>query len=290
MPFIAPCSREIATFLTQLLEEICCDLHCRLLSRPFARAALHVYLQRPSTIERDQRRLGAPRGFGMPQLVWAYEGHTDLIARGLGLDPVEFRRKNMLRDGRPHATGTIMRDAATAAVLDRLARRIGWGQPFERANGTRRRGRGIAFGLKAAITPMTSVGTIAVAADGSCTVYCGTVDMGQGSTTAMAQIAAETLGLDAEAVRVIAPDTDVTPYDMGALGSRSTFHMGRAVQLAAAEAKTKLAAVAACAPCRSTGGADRRGRHETREARNEMTAFHPAATAATGSRNDRCGA
>jgi CO/xanthine dehydrogenase Mo-binding subunit len=188
---------------------------------------------------------GAFRGFGMPQLVWAYEGRTGLIARGLGLDPVEFRRKNLLRDGRPHATGTIMRDAATAAVLDRLARRIGWGQPFERGNGTRGRGRGIAFGLKAAIAPTTSVATVAVAADGSCTIYCGTVDMGQGSTTAMARIAAETLGLEAEAVRVVAPDTDVTPYDMGTLGSRSTFHMGHAVQLAAAEAKTKLAALAA---------------------------------------------
>src|SRR5438874_12470835 len=181
----------------------------------------------------------------MPQLVWAYECHADLIARGLGIGPLEFRRKNLLRDGRPHATGTIMRDAATAAVLDRLAQRIGWGQPFNRSNGTLRRGRGIAFGLKAAISPTTSVATVAIAADGSCTVYCGTVDMGQGSTTAMAQIAAETLGLDAEAVRVVMPDTDVTPYDMGTLGSRSTFHMGHAVRIACEDVKAKLAALAA---------------------------------------------
>jgi CO/xanthine dehydrogenase Mo-binding subunit len=199
--------------------------------------SFEIYTNRPPA--------GAFRGFGMPQLVWAYECHADLIARGLGIDPLEFRRKNLLRDGRPHATGTIMRDAATAAVLDRLAQRIGWGQPLERDNGTLRRGRGIAFGLKAAISPTTSVATVAIAADGSCTVYCGTVDMGQGSTTAMAQIAAETLGLDAETVRVVAPDTDVTPYDMGTLGSRSTFHMGHAVRLAAENAKAKLAALAA---------------------------------------------
>ena len=199
--------------------------------------SFEIYTNRPPA--------GAFRGFGMPQLVWAYECHADLIARGLGIDPVEFRRKNLLRDGRPHATGTITRDAATAAVLDRLAQRIGWGQPLERGNGTLRRGRGIAFGLKAAISPTTSVATVAIAADGSCTVYCGTVDMGQGSTTAMAQIAAETLGLDAEAVRLVAPDTDVTPYDMGTLGSRSTFHMGHAVRLACEEAKAKLAALAA---------------------------------------------
>jgi CO/xanthine dehydrogenase Mo-binding subunit len=199
--------------------------------------SFEIYTNRPPA--------GAFRGFGMPQLVWAYECHADLIARGLGIDPLEFRRRNLLRDGRPHATGTIMRDAATAAVLDRLAQRIGWGQPFNRGNGALRRGRGIGFGLKAAISPTTSVATVAIAADGSCTVYCGTVDMGQGSTTAMAQIAAETLGLDAEAVRVVAPDTDVTPYDMGTLGSRSTFHMGHAVRLACEEAKAKLAALAA---------------------------------------------
>lgn len=199
--------------------------------------SFEIYTNRPPA--------GAFRGFGMPQLVWAYECHADLIARGLGIDPVEFRRKNLLRDGRPHATGTIIQDAATSAVLDRLAQRIGWGQPFERGNGTLRRGRGLAVGLKAAISPTTSVANVAIAADGSCTVYCGTVDMGQGSTTAMAQIAAETLGLDAEAVRVVAPDTDVTPYDMGTLGSRSTFHMGHAVRLACEDAKAKLAALAA---------------------------------------------
>ena len=66
---------------------------------------------------------GALRGFGIPQLVWAYESHTDMMARELGIDPVEFRRKNLLRDGRPHATGTIMRDAATEKVLERVAER-----------------------------------------------------------------------------------------------------------------------------------------------------------------------
>jgi CO/xanthine dehydrogenase Mo-binding subunit len=196
-----------------------------------------IYTNRPPA--------GALRGFGVPQLVWAYESHTDLIARALGLDPVEFRRRNLLRDGAEQATGTPMRDAATGVVLDRLAARIGWGQPLERSKGALKRGRGIAIGFKASISPTTSVANVAISADGSCTVYCGTVDMGQGSTTAMAQIAAETLGIAAEAVRVVMPDTDVTPYDMGTLGSRSLFHMGHAVRLAAEEALAKLAALAA---------------------------------------------
>src|SRR5580704_8551773 len=188
---------------------------------------------------------GALRGFGMPQLVWAYESHTDLIARELAIDPVEFRRKNLLKDGLPQATGTVLRDTATEAVLDRVVQRIGWGRNFDRGSGTVKRGRGIAIGMKASISPTTSVATVAVAADGSGMLYCSTVDMGQGSTTALAQIAAESLGIAAEAVRVVAPDTDVTPYDMGTLGSRSTFHMGHAVQRAAEDVKAKLAALAA---------------------------------------------
>ena len=196
-----------------------------------------IYTNRPPA--------GALRGFGVPQLVWAYESHTDLIARTLGIDPVEFRRRNLLRDGAEQATGTVMHDAALVAVLDRLTARLGWGQPFDRGSGSLRRGRGVAIGFKASISPTTSVATVAVAADGSCTLYCGTVDMGQGSTTAMAQIAAEALGVETEAVRVVAPDTDVTPYDMGTLGSRSLFHMGHAVRLAAEDARGKLAALAA---------------------------------------------
>jgi CO/xanthine dehydrogenase Mo-binding subunit len=187
---------------------------------------------------------GALRGFGIPQLVWAYESHTDLIARALKLDPLEFRRKNILRDGRPQATGTIMRDAALDLVLERLATRMNWRQAFDHGSGTLRRGRGIAIGFKASIAPTTSVAMINLYADGSCGLYISTVDMGQGSDTAMAQIAAEVLDLPAETVRVVHPDTDVTPYDMATLGSRSTYHMGHAVRLAAEDARAKIAALA----------------------------------------------
>jgi CO/xanthine dehydrogenase Mo-binding subunit len=187
---------------------------------------------------------GALRGFGIPQLVWAYESHTDMMARALKLDPIEFRRKNILREGRAQATGTIMRDAAIEAVLDRLALRMNWRAPFDRGTGTVKRGRGIAIGFKASISPTTSMAIVNVAADGSCTLYCSTVDMGQGSDTANAQIVAEVLNIETEKVRVVHPDTDVTPYDMATLGSRSLFHMGNAVRLAAEDAKAKIAALA----------------------------------------------
>jgi len=188
---------------------------------------------------------GALRGFGIPQLVWAYESHTDLLSRALGADPVAFRRKNILREGRPQASGTAMHDAAIAEVLDTIAARLDWDKPFDRGTGTVRRGRGVAIGFKASISPTTSVAIVNVGADGSTTLYTSTVDMGQGSDTAFAQIVAEVLDLDAEAVRIVHPDTDVTPYDMGTLGSRSLFHMGNAVRLAAEEARAKLRALAA---------------------------------------------
>ncbi|HLB15794.1 MAG TPA: xanthine dehydrogenase family protein molybdopterin-binding subunit [Burkholderiales bacterium] len=188
---------------------------------------------------------GALRGFGIPQLVWAYESHTDLIARALKLDPIEFRRKNILREGRPQATGTPMQDAAIDKVLERLGVLLDWERPFDRGSGTVRRGRGIAIGFKACISPTTSVAMVNVSADGSCIVYCSTVDMGQGSDTAMAQITGEVLNLPTEAISIVHSDTDVTPYDMATLGSRSLFHMGNAVRLAAEDARAKLRALAA---------------------------------------------
>ena len=199
-----------------------------------------VYTNRPPA--------GALRGFGIPQLVWAYESHTDIIAREMGLDPVEFRRKNLLRDGRPQATGTIMKDAAIEQVLDLLIEKMHWKSRFDDYSGSGsslRHGRGIAIGFKASISPTTSGAIVNVSADGSVVLYTNTIDMGQGSDTALAQIAAEVLNVPAESIKVVHGNTDVAPYDMGTLGSRSTFHMGNAVRIAAEDARNRLAALAA---------------------------------------------
>ncbi len=106
---------------------------------------------------------GALRGFGIPQLVWAYESHTDMIARALGLDPLEFRRKNLLREGRPHATGQIIESCKHERALERVAERLNWGKPFDRGTGTVRRGRGLAVAIKAVISPTTSVANVMIA-------------------------------------------------------------------------------------------------------------------------------
>lgn len=195
-----------------------------------------IYTNRPPA--------GALRGFGIPQLVWPYECQADIIARELGLDPLDFRRKNLLRNGRPQATGTIMQDTGLHEVLDELEKQMKWSEPFDRGEETIRRGRGIAVGLKASVTPTSSVAIVNLYGDGSLGIYIGTVDMGQGSDTVMAQIAGEVLGLKTEKVLVVHPDTDVTPYDMATLGSRSTFHMGNAVKRAAEQVRDQLLEVA----------------------------------------------
>ncbi len=130
-------------------------------------------------------------------------------------------------------------------MLEAVVKEMNWSAPFDKGgNGPVRRGRGIAIGFKASISPTTSVAIVNIAGDGSTTLYTSTVDMGQGSDTAYALMVAKVLDISAEDVRVVNPDTDVTPYDMGTLGSRSLFHMGNAVRLAAEDARNKLRALA----------------------------------------------
>src|SRR6202030_4746909 len=167
-----------------------------------------------------------------------------MMARALKVDPLECRRRNIMCEGGKHATGTPLKDAPVEKVLEHVAARMNWTKPCDRGTGVVRRGRGLAVAIKAVISPTTSVAIVNVNADGSTTLYCGTIDMGQGSDTAMAQMVREILNIPAESVNVVPRDTDVTPYDMGTLGSRSLFHIGHAVKLAAEEARAQILAMA----------------------------------------------
>jgi CO/xanthine dehydrogenase Mo-binding subunit len=191
---------------------------------------------------------GAFRGFGIMQVCWAYESQMDIIAREMGWDPVEFRLKNVLRHGDVQHTGSVMTHVDIAGCIEQAADALGMrggsgiSQPAEPHL---KRGRGIACGLKAVITPSASVATVQMHADGSVTILTSAVDMGQGSDTVLTQIVADELGLPLDACSVTHPDTDATPYDLITAGSRTTFHMGRAVQLAAAEVREQLWPLAA---------------------------------------------
>src|SRR5207302_5434886 len=101
-------------------------------------------------------------------------------------------------------------------------------------------GKGIACSMKAVITPSVSAANILMHSDGSISILSSAVDMGQGSDTLLAQIAAEELGARLQDVSVVHPDTDVTPYDLITAGSRTTFHVGNAARAAAIDLRRQL--------------------------------------------------
>ena len=188
---------------------------------------------------------GAFRGFGVSQSNWAHESETDIIARALKMDPLELRRKNLLDEGGEFVTGERVHSAAMRECLDKAAAAVQWGTPSKPTSKSAARGKGIACIIKATITPSISSALVRLNEDGSATVYVGTTDMGQGSDTVMAQIASEELRIPLDQIGVVHSDTDLTPYDLTTSSSRSTFHMGRAVQIAARDIRVQLACMAA---------------------------------------------
>ena len=196
-----------------------------------------VYTNKPSA--------GPFRGFGVPQVTWSHESLVDELARARGEDPAEFRRRNLLREGDEAYMGTVMHSADFVGCLDAVTEAVGWSTPLEPASGRWRRGRGVAVGMKAVLTPTVANAVLQLNQDGSASLMISTVDMGQGSDTIMPQIVAEVLHLDEGRVRVTAPDTEVTPYDTITAGSRSTYHTGNAVRGAAEKMRDRLIELAA---------------------------------------------
>jgi CO/xanthine dehydrogenase Mo-binding subunit len=188
---------------------------------------------------------GAFRGFGVPQVIWAYDSQMDIIARALGADPVEFRLRHALDEGEAFATGTPVRAFGLKPSISQAAEAIEWSKPKTASSAAKARGRGIAAGVKAVLTPSISGAIVTMSADGSVNILSSTVEMGQGAETMMAQIVAEELGVAFDQVHIVQPDTDITPYDTITAGSRSTYHMGNAVRMAAAKIKSELSAVVA---------------------------------------------
>jgi CO/xanthine dehydrogenase Mo-binding subunit len=194
---------------------------------------------------------GAFRGFGVSQSNWAHESEMDIIARALGIDPMELRRRNLLTDGSTAITGEPLHGLALRECLDEVAAAVEWGKRAKPENRDHpehpslARGKGVACLIKTTVTPSVSSALIRLNEDGSATLYVGTADIGQGSDTVLAQIASEELRIPLEQVQVVHSDTDYTPYDLSTSSSRSTFHMGRAVQLAAEDIRKQLACLAA---------------------------------------------
>jgi CO/xanthine dehydrogenase Mo-binding subunit len=179
-----------------------------------------VYTNKPPAV--------AYRGFGVPQVCWAYESQMDDIARALGLDALEIRRKNLIGDGDVFVTGDRLSDPGLADVLAATATAIEWDSPLPAARPGTAIGRGLACSIKSTSTPSNSTTALRLNADGSAQLLTSSVEIGQGSTTALAQIVAETMGMPTDRVSVTLPDTDVTPFDQSTISSRTTFSVGRA--------------------------------------------------------------
>ncbi|MBI4491402.1 MAG: xanthine dehydrogenase family protein [Chloroflexi bacterium] len=205
---------------------------------------------------------GGFRGYAIPQVTWAYESQMDIIAAALGIDPLELRLKNIVHDGDQFSTGQVLEDLHYPQLLNAVAQHIGLRSPESRvlspeskvpaqhsALGTQDsglvRGKGVACTIKTTITPSTSTAMVKLNEDGSGTVITSTTEIGQGSRTILAQMAADELRLPLERMAVTFADTDVTPWDQTTSSSRSTFMMGTAVRLAAADVRGQLFDLAA---------------------------------------------
>jgi CO/xanthine dehydrogenase Mo-binding subunit len=190
---------------------------------------------------------GPFRAPGAAQAIWAMESHLDEIARALGLDPLELRLRNLVRSGDGFVDGGLLEDICYPAMLRTAAAAVGWGEPKAPIppSGPVRVGRGLAVAMKTTQTPATATATLKLNDDGSLDVLTSSVEMGQGASTVLAQLAAEPLGLDPRRVRVAHPDTDLTPYDQGTSSSRTTFAMGEAIGRAAAQIAAELRQLAA---------------------------------------------
>ena len=189
---------------------------------------------------------GAFRGYAVTQAAWASESMMDVAADRLGIDPLALRLRNLLHDGDTFATGERLEDVHFEDCLRRAAEAIGWdgGAPRNQGDG-RVRAKGLALVMKGMTTPSRSEARVGVDRDGRVTVASSTIEMGQGARTVLAQLAAAELGIPYDAVQVIDPDTDRTPFDNRTTSSRSTYMMGNAVARAAATLRERLLALAA---------------------------------------------
>ncbi len=216
---------------------------------------------------------GAFRGYGVPQGYWPLDRHLETIARDLGLDPIEFRLKNAIRAGELHPFSTawsegreprpeIIHTVGLEECVHQGKAAIDWDQKF--GNPTwhivegqphLRRGIGIATMMQGTAIPYLDMGgaSIKLNDDGSFNLLVGATDLGTGSDTVLAQMAAEVLGVPVEDILVYSSDTDFTPFDVGAYASSTTYISGAATVRAAENAAERIRARAARMICEMGG-------------------------------------
>ncbi len=190
----------------------------------------------------------AMRGFGMPEIHWGIEQIMDQLAEKIGLDAAEFRRRNCVKSGETILTGMQMTPINLVACIDKATEAINWGKIQEPSAPHKRRGKGLAIMWKAPAMPPNpgSAAVVRFNEDATVNVSIGAQDLGQGAFTALAQIAAQALGVPYEWVRISVPvDTKYSPYEWQTVASRITWSTGNAVKNAAEDAKRQILEVVA---------------------------------------------
>jgi len=194
----------------------------------------------------------AMRGYGAPQGHFAVEAHLDEVARQLDLDPIEFRRKNAVREGDLDRAVAILKDDDRFArrirscgireCIDRGKEAIGFDEIEQPEEDNLHRGVGMALIAQGSGVAGKELGAaqIRMNEDGSFHLEVGGVDTGTGTDTTFSQISAEILGCEPEDVVITSSDTDLTPFDYGAYASSTTYISGAAVKKAAEDAKDRL--------------------------------------------------
>jgi carbon-monoxide dehydrogenase large subunit len=167
------------------------------------------------------------------------------FAQKLGIDPVEFRRRNAIREGDTLAYGAEMNPNGLREAIDRVAAEIGWGKKEVSPDPRKAIGKGFACFWKAPAMPpnAASAAFMKFNEDGSLNVSVSGMEIGQGYLTVMAQIAAEILTVPVEKIRIESPDTDRNAYEWQTVGSHVTWGCGNAVQAAALDVRGKMFAV-----------------------------------------------
>ena len=201
---------------------------------------------------------GAFRGYGVPQGYWPLDRHMEKIARAMNFDPIEFRLKNAIHPGEFHPFSTAWNEGReprpeivhTVGLEQCVAQgkaAIGWDSKYgnkawHNTVSTKRKGIGVAMVMQGTAIPYLDMGgaSIKMNDDGSFNLLVGATDLGTGSDTVLAQMAAEVLGVPIEDMITYSSDTDFTPFDKGAYASSTTYISGTAAVKAAEKCAERI--------------------------------------------------
>jgi CO/xanthine dehydrogenase Mo-binding subunit len=181
----------------------------------------------------------------MPDLNWALEEQMDLVAHKLGLDPVAFRERHILKEGETNCLGQPTHSIGAEACLQKATRAINWGKPLKKEQFPWKRGRGVAVGCQSTPTHPPSYVHAKVHPDGTIELRFCAIEQGQGTDTVMAQIASEVFGIPVEKIKIVPKDTEIVPFGPRTGGSRQTFYVGNATWRACEDAKRQVFELAA---------------------------------------------